>query len=172
MEKQYKAQQAAAAAAASAAARLSAHSSCGFTCHLHSFGTGLSDAWNDTGGKAVSFINQHKLAIGAIILGTVIVASVICLSIVTAGGADAIIGLAAASLPEEFSSGAAAFAGMSSEEAAGAGLVAANEAPDLWGLMAPMGYMHMGVALAPPVLVGLGGAAMTMWGEQNLIDGM
>jgi RHS repeat-associated protein len=106
----------------------------------------VTQGWNDTGGKAVHFVD-HKVAIGEIAVGVVVVAGVTVATVATGRLADA-VAIGAAGAAEEVAS-------------AGAG----ESLVGLFGLTFPLGPT---IALAPVAFVGPGALALTGYGGYEL----
>ena len=99
--------------------------------------------WKSGYKKAGHIINKHKVAIGEIALGVVVVAGVTVATVATGGLFDAVM----------------VGAGGAAEELASSELV---------GLMALSFPLDVTIALAPVGLVGLGGLALTAYGAYQL----
>jgi RHS repeat-associated protein len=99
----------------------------------------FSNTWNDTGGKAVHYVAQHKAPFAEIAIGTVVVAGVVAGTIATGGLADAV------------AIGAAGAASEVAEATAGGAAVG------LFGVTFPLDAT---LALAPVGFVGIGGLGL------------
>lgn len=105
----------------------------------------VTQAWNNTGGKAVHFVSQHKAAVTEIAVGVTAVVVVTAATVATGGIADA-VALGAAGASEEIGG---AVAGGSK-----AGLVTFP--------------LDATIALAPVGMVGLGGLGLAGYGSYEL----
>ena len=109
----------------------------------------FSNTWNDTGGKAVHYVAQHKAPFAEIAIGTVVVAGVVAGTIATGGLADAV------------AIGAAGAASEVAEATAGGAAVG------LFGVTFPLDAT---LALAPVGFVGIGGLGLIAYGLNSLFS--
>jgi hypothetical protein len=107
----------------------------------------VSNAWNDTAGKAVHYVARHKAAITEIAIGTVVVAGVVVATVATGGLADAV------------AIGAAGAASEVAEATAGGAAV---------GLLGVTFPLDATFALAPVGFVGVGGLGLFAYGIYSL----
>lgn len=107
----------------------------------------VTQAWNDTGGKAVHFVAKHKAAVTEIAAGVGVVAVVTVATVATGGIADA-VALGAAGASEEVG-----------------GAIAGESAAGLLGVTFPLDAT---IAVAPVGLVGLGGLGLIGYGSYEL----